>query len=142
MLIRHFLPWVVKPGIVLPTQITQTSHIGGGFLLQQSRLMVRPPLLTILLWSNLADWETSTIDAVMGAPDLLRERLAVDSGRGCFAVCVIGHAPEGKPWRPHDRDPVKGRRAPVHQLHQLEQLSILPRVLVHLLDFFYRSLPS
>jgi hypothetical protein len=78
-----------------------------------------------------------TIERAMGTPDLLRKCVAVDGGGGCFAVCVIGQAPEDKPCGPHDRDPVNGRRAPVHKLHQLKPLTILPRLLIHLHDFLY-----
>ena len=78
-----------------------------------------------------------TIRRATGAPDLLRECVAVDGGRGCFAVCVMGQAQEGKPRGPHDRDPVNGRRALVHEPHQLEPLTILLPVLIHLHDFLY-----
>jgi hypothetical protein len=41
----------------------------------------------------------------MGAPDFLREGVAVDGGRGRFAVCVMGQARKCKQRGSHDRDP-------------------------------------
>jgi hypothetical protein len=83
------------------------------------------------LWPESSAITPASIDVAKG----------VHGGRGCFAVCVIGQAPENKPRGTYDRDPVNGRRAPVHELHQLEPLTILPRVKVIVMIPFVGPFP-